>query len=787
MPLTRRCSRVIVCLSLSSSALVAAPVLAQQELEEIVVTARLRSESYATAPAAIKAFTAGEIQAAGIDRVHDFVQLTPNMTVVQTQNPGNTFITIRGISQARNSDMPVAVVVDGVLMTNPAEFNQELNDIQQIEVLKGPQGALYGRNAIGGAINIVTKQATDQFEAKIRAGFDSGPGYLTQGAISGPIGDKWKYRVALSASDTDGYIENTALNQKADPYKDMSGRLRFTWDATDKVTGDFRYSASHIDTTALYFVINDNNNFPSSATGVDIPANGVNNPNYTGVPIRVNNPGEGIKNADQVSMKWDIKGGRGTFTSITSYDALDEILTGDAYDFRPPPQSFNALIGPFIQPTTCTPNVPGTTFYPCANVPLADQQQATITDWNQSQYLNVRTTSQEFRYSSDMGDKFQWLAGVYLLDTTRYISTGNMVDTGSGVSRVYRAPRTADGNPADFTIANPQWTYLADSQDNFAWAAFGSLTWNFTNEWDATFSARYDEDTRKQTTETPPSFIPAVLAADLVTGQVREKTWDAMQPKVTVRWRPTDRVTLYGDVSRGFRSGGFNQSGVALAGVAGVKDTFDQQIADTIEVGVKTQLNNNRIQLNAAVFDTDLDGAYYFIFLVTSSTQNLGSLDKSHYSGVEIELNALLTDNWDVNFAYATTDSKIKSDAELPQSVGTKVPLVPDYTLNLGTSWTKPLNRKSGTSVVIRGDYRRVGTTFWGPGSTFVPPPLPWDEIPRDPYDVLDVRAGLQGKDWELVFWSKNVLDEKYNDEFSFPFVWKALPERFGIQYTKSF
>ena len=96
----RRCSRAVARISLCLAPLIAAPVLAQQELEEIVVTARLRSEAYEKTPAAIKAFTAGEIQAAGIDRVHDFVQLTPNMTVVQTQNPGNTFITIRGISGA---------------------------------------------------------------------------------------------------------------------------------------------------------------------------------------------------------------------------------------------------------------------------------------------------------------------------------------------------------------------------------------------------------------------------------------------------------------------------------------------------------------------------------------------------------------------------------------------------------------------------------------------------------------------------------------------------------------
>jgi iron complex outermembrane receptor protein len=759
-------------ISLLLAPLVVAPAFAQSELEEIVVTARLRTENYAETPASIKAFTALEIDSAGIQKVHDFVQLTPNMTVVQTQNPGNTFITIRGISQARNSDMPVAVVVDGVLMTNPAEFNQELNDIQQIEVLKGPQGALYGRNAIGGAINIVTKQATDQFEAKLRVGYDSGPGYLAQGAVSGPMGDKWKYRAALSYADTDGYLDNTYLHDQADPYTDFSGRVRLTWQPNDNVTGDFRYSASHIDTTALYFVINDDYGFPASATG-GIHINGPHNsPNDTSVPIRVNNPGEGIKNANQVSMKWDVKGNRGTFTSITSYDALDEILTGDAFDFRPLGQNFNQLLlGPII-------NKPFEGFEPPNVV------RALNSDWNQSQYLSVRTTSQEFRYASDTGNKLSWLTGMYLLQTNRYISTGNMIDTGSGVSRVYKTPRTTNGFPADFSIPNPQWTYLADGQDNFAWAVFGSLSYNFSDQWDATFSARYDEDTREQTTLTPPGFIPAALATDLVTGQKRKETWDAVQPKVTVRWRPNDNVTLYGDVSRGFRSGGFNQSGVALAGVAGVKNTFDQNIADTIEFGVKTQFNNNRVSLNAAVFDTDLDGAYYFIFLVASSTQNLGSIDKSHYQGIELELNALVTDNLNLNFAYATTDSEVKSDREIPHVVGTKIPLVPEYTLNLGASWSKPM--KSGLKFVARGDYRIVGKTFWGPGDVAVTP-LPWDQIPRDEYDVLDLRVGVQGSDWDVTLWSKNALDEKYNDEFSYPFVWKAQPERWGIQYTKNF
>jgi iron complex outermembrane receptor protein len=118
-------------------------------LEEIVVTARKRNEALLDVPVAVNAFTTQEIASAGITRPQDFIALTPNMQMVQTQNQGTSFIVVRGISQARNSEPSVAVLIDGVLMANPSQFNQELYDIESIQVLKGPQGALYGRNAIG--------------------------------------------------------------------------------------------------------------------------------------------------------------------------------------------------------------------------------------------------------------------------------------------------------------------------------------------------------------------------------------------------------------------------------------------------------------------------------------------------------------------------------------------------------------------------------------------------------------------------------------------------------------
>src|SRR5665213_2596008 len=118
------------------------PSAANTELAEVVVTARRRDESYRDVPITVDVFTEEQIAAAGIERPADFIALTPNMQLVQTQNVGNAFVVVRGVSQARNSEPSVAVLVDGVLETNPSEFNQQLYDVQQIEVLKGPQGCL---------------------------------------------------------------------------------------------------------------------------------------------------------------------------------------------------------------------------------------------------------------------------------------------------------------------------------------------------------------------------------------------------------------------------------------------------------------------------------------------------------------------------------------------------------------------------------------------------------------------------------------------------------------------
>ena len=361
-------------------------------------------ESLQDVPAAVTAFDSQAISNAGIERPADFIALTPNVTLVETQNAGNAFVIIRGITQNRNSEPSVAVIVDGVQQVNPAQFNQDLFDIEQIEVLKGPQGGLYGRNAIGGAIIITTKKPTDEFSGNITAGVDNGFGYYVRGGVSGPLAEGVKLRVAGSWYDTDGFINNAFLNEKADPVEDFSLRGNLLIEATDKLTFDLRASVNQLRTQGLYYnIVADVNDI---------------------APVEVNNRGQNDRDIYNMSLKVEYAGDNAVLTSISSYDTVKEVLTGDAFDFKPIPDSFffnlfEAIIGP------------GQGF-----------------DLNQSQYLNVKAFSQEVRLASpEDGRAFNWMAGGYLIDTTRFISTGNMIDTNNGVFPVFRSPSTNPLNP----------------------------------------------------------------------------------------------------------------------------------------------------------------------------------------------------------------------------------------------------------------------------------------------------------------------------------------------------
>jgi iron complex outermembrane receptor protein len=724
----------------------AQPVIIEGEgLEEILVTARKRDEALIDVPVAINVFNDEEIASAGIRRPQDFIALTPNMTMVQTQNQGTSFIVVRGISQARNSEPSVAVLIDGVLMANPSQFNQELYDIERIQVLKGPQGALYGRNAIGGAVIIETREPGDEIEGSVMAGYESGPGYAVRGGVGGPLGgsDTWKFQISGSHFDTDGHIDNPHLGEEADPFEDLSGRAKLLWEPNDSMKADLRVYMSQVDTQALYFNITEQ---------VD----------DTSLPVRVDNRGVNERDLAGASLKLDFDLGGGTLTSITAYDEIEELLTGDQFDFLPYNESVLKL------------------FFG--------------SDQAQHQWLDVEAVSQEIRYTSPAEQRLRYIVGAYVIATDRFISTGNVFDDESGV-----VPEVKETPLPPFA---PQFTFLADSQDNLAWAVFGELSYDISDRLEGSVALRYDRDERENTTETPQAFIPLSIncivdgppPGDSIPdpcafpGQVREETWDDWQPKATLRFKPSDDLMTYLSYSRGFRSGGFNQTGVVSAGIAGVEDLFDQETADTFEAGVKAQFADNQVSASFTAFYTEAKGTYFFVFDPNTSTQNLGNLDKVEYLGFEAELQAQVTEGLEVYLRGGYTDSEIKESQRDANDVGNQAPLVSEYTINLGGQWRVPLGA-SDWNFFIRPDFQVIGPTWFYPDNF----------TERDTVSLLNLRAGIETDSWSLVAWSRNLTDEDYNAEWSpgpqfFPspgytnnFVFKAQPQVWGIDLTYRF
>jgi iron complex outermembrane recepter protein len=709
-------------------------------VETVVVTARQRKEDIEKVPAQVTAFTADMIESKGISSPSDFLDAVPNVTFVATQNAGTSFLVIRGISQARNSEPSAAIVVDGVPMTQPAEFNQEMLDIQQIEVLKGPQGALYGRNAIGGAILITTKQPTDTWEGRFTTGYEGGPGGKVQGVVSGPLTDTLKMRAAVSYFNTDGHLTNIdtvdqSAAHKADPVKDFNARLTFLYQPTADFTADLRLSTDQLNTRGLYYIV------------PPFGSPDFNNPNFVSQPINLNNSGKDDRKIYDVALKMDQNTDFGTFTSITGYSTIWEILTGDGYPFNPYGKSAIGF------------------------------------DYSQSQFLTAKTFSQELRFTSPSTERFRWITGAQIFHTDRFISTGNEYDIGdTGVQPIYYTPNPPVYQP------NGQISFLSDGQNQFAWAVYFDTSTSITDDLELSLNFRFDSDHRKDTTDTPQVFLN-MAGIPALTGDSRAHTWSAFQPQAILRYQAMDSLNVYASWSRGFRSGGFNQTGVATAAAAAgfdnVGDMFNAEVASTWEVGFKSNWFDDRLLLNGSVYTTQDHGDYYFVFLASNSTQNLGNIDTTRFSGFDLDTTARITDDLSLNAGFGYTDSKITRfpGASGALVVGSKAPLVSDYTFNVGLQYTHPVWDEVKALV-------RIDDNLIGPTTFVIPVPAAGEPIPiaRDPVNLFDLRVGLQSGSWQVTAWSKNLFDKKYNTEYSTGgFLFKGQPRTWGIDFTKYF
>lgn len=811
---------------------ISAPAFAQEgavAIDEIVVSARKRQESLQEVPIAITAFTEDTIRKAGIERPADFISLMPNVTLVDTANVGDTQVSIRGIVSTRDAESTFAYVVDGILSTNPNSFNEELVDVQQIEVLKGPQGALYGRNAVAGAILVTTRQPGEEFEGELRVGGGNADLKKASLRLSGPLGDSLRGTLAASYRDMQGFYDNTfeRAGSDVDYIEDTTVRGRLIWDINDRASLDLRASNSQVDGGAINF--NAAFAIPVFATvfGSDTFFQDVNDMDFR---YTFNVPGENEQDTTELAAKLDYETGFGDLTVIASYNDLDEYLLSDGtsatfygYELTPACQSDRAtlnnapgaiggadrvdLFGPFFQPFGVFPSSGSPPDPDLDFSGVYGPYTATSCDGFQYQERNQQDTSLEVRLTSPQDQPLRWIAGAYFTDIEREVVVAYGADQGLGFERQPYVPPTGL-NPTDLLF----W----DEFETSVFAVYGELSFDLGETMELSLALRYDNEDRDVSNQ-----VPAVLASGLNVNTLdgtfnplpinpafnanldpipdRSADFDQLQPKVTWRWSASDNLNAYASWGIGFRSGGFNSigseallnfwfntgsggPGEAVDARLQISDEYDKEVSSAFELGVKTEWLDRRLRINAAVFSTDVEDNQFFEFFAGpfGLLRVVTTIDESQIQGFEADFNWLATDNWSVYGGLGLLDSEIERNDNRPLSEGNDVPQAPDVTWNLGSQIVVPFG--GDKEFFVRADYQHIGETWFHTlqgeqtptiWQVFFPDIVAaaggidqdFSRAQRDAYGTLNLRVGLEAENWSLAVWGRNITDEEYLEE----------------------
>jgi iron complex outermembrane receptor protein len=808
------------------------------QLPEVVVTARQRAENIQEVPATVQAFTADDIVSAGIERPQDFIALTPGVAQVQTAEAGDMQVVIRGINTGRDSETNFALVVDGVLQTNPNALNQELANITQIEVLKGPQGALYGRNALAGAVILTTRKPADEPEFEVGAGFGRYDSYKGHLYMSGPLGNAARGSVYAYTRSTDGQWDNDYLGcDDCTDYFEETGVIgRAMFDVGDTGEVDFKAKWSTVSSGAINFNASLALAEAAAFLGVPVFQEDANDHSFT----YINNfkPDNDQDNLN-LSLKGDFDMGVGTLTTILAYnDQQNDFLTDgtsaafflysltsscqSTNDARaadtplPPPFFYVTPSGGFVQsflppysPTTC--------------------------DGYQYQRRNQRDTSLEIRLTSPDEGRTRWVAGLYFADIDRHVVVSQGSDTASGF---LQQPLVLTGEP------NPTDLLYDDSFSSTVFAGFGQVAFDMSDAVEIALAARYDSEDRDVDNNVPrlppqtPGFFgtnnfinPAyVQDASLTEIPSRSRTFSQFQPKASLKWDVHEDWSLYTSYGYGFRSGGFNSqgssatveafySGLCLGNtqaappffpvctgsnrsLTGVDDDYDKEVSKAFEAGLKATLLDNRLSINAAVYRTDVDDMQYFNFFAGpfGLLRVVTNIDDVDIKGYEVDFKWLATDKLSIFGGYGYTDAEIGSYSDRPYTAGNKVPYVPEYTGNLGFEFRTPVG--AALDLVARVDASFVGKTWFHPVQDELVPNLftgfgfgqgEFSRQHRDPYQVLNARIGVSTDRWSVTAWGKNLTDEDYLQEiipapeFGGSFIHDSAGLAYGVDMTWSF
>lgn len=609
-------------------------------LEEIIVTAQKRAQSLQDVPVSVNVVSGESISENGINNLDELSNIVPNLTI--TEGSQSTSIFIRGLGSGVNQgfEQSVGMFIDGIYAGRDRQFRAPFLDIENVEVLRGPQGTLFGKNTIAGALNITTAKPSDEFEALLRTTYEPEYNdYAVEAVVSGPLSETVAARLAVRQSESDGHMENTT-NGRDEP-SDVETVIRATmvWDASEDVTVTTKLEGSRFD------VGGEANNISNAGAWAPLFQLADSNIDLTDEYSRSTNLNETSSNdSDSITVNVDWQIGDYTLTSISGYSGYQYSDVQDV-DFTP--------------------------------VELLSQFQ----DQDFSQL------SQEIRLTSPLGDTFDFIAGAYwqtseLKHHKRLASNlgalAPALDVPGGLG-ILPAPTPGDGSLSfSDAIATVSATGAISSrvsdfdQDSETWAIFASGNWHIFDSVHVTAGLRYTEETKEATRtlyiseydseapldpNDPLTGVIEAIQSNLfgtVAHDIKdERTARDLSPSLKISYDFNDNTMLYASASRAFKSGGFDEAGTSASLSA---FSYDEEEALAFEVGAKMTLLDGAATLNIAAFETQYDDLQVSAF--ATDRYIVGNAAQAITRGVEMDGMWRMTESLTLSASMAYLDAK---------------------------------------------------------------------------------------------------------------------------------
>ena len=737
---------------------------ASEILEELVVTARRREEGLQNAPIAISAYTGETLEYRGVTKLDEITRFVPNLTIENNPSFGgasnSAAIYIRGIGQKEflpTSEPGVGLYVDGVYIARSVGAILDLIDIERLEVLRGPQGTLFGRNTIGGAINIttVTPEPGDEFGGEIGAAYGTDDRINLRGALNIPMGDTLAARVSVASFQQDGYVDRSGGIDLGND-DTITGRLAVAWRPSDRLSLDFRLDATR-----------DKENGPAmELLGIDFTDLSQLNGLVAAVPppmAFVHNITTAAVGPGQPCAATDAAG-NGITSNPNSPNCYDNRYVGKdgKNDGTAPARSESDVLG--LSADISYEINDNLTLRSITAWRDLDSEFARDGDHSPHRISQFQDTLEQTQFTQELQllgtyERMNWIAGIY-----------------------YFAEDGDNENTLDFTISNFR---SGGEFDNKSMAAFAQLTYDFTDQLHLTVGGRYTDESKKFHPDQviyqnyyagisqvlPPGHPLAALDAPFLQAGTRilpdlekELEINEFTPMVNLSYDFADNIMAYATYSEGFKSGGFTQRVFPpvippFTAPPGTPDidlipTYDPEFVDVYELGFKSTLLDGRMRFNGAIFHTDYDDLQVQVFdSVAPVTENIGS---ASIDGVELEMQTAPGDGWLVEASLSWLDAgydEIGTDLTLIGS-DNEFERVPEWASSVGVSKELMLNEMG--SLVVRVDWSYRDDTYNDAYNTEI--------LKTDAYHLWDasVRWTNTQEDLSVILSGRNLGDEEF-------------------------